>query len=88
MGYYYTFYRPWDMQRIADGKYSGMPFFNQDVKTILFPDDAKNCFGYGQTGIMDREMALSYQKTMTTNQTFFTDLMDENGTDCLIYRIT
>lgn len=90
MGYCYTFYRPWDMKVIGEGNYAGMPFFYTDLqdKVICFPDDINDYLAFIGTGIMDRNMALEYQKVMTENKTLFTDLMDENNTDCLIYRIT
>lgn len=89
MGYYYEFYRPWDMKKINEGKFAGMPFFFTELepKPILIPDDSSG-FLDGATGIMSRDMAIEYQKQMTVNQTIFTDMMDEYSTDCLIYRIT
>jgi hypothetical protein len=88
MGYYYKFYRPYDMKKIDEGKFSGMPFFYTNIKPepILFPDE-ENTFGC-YTGIMNRAMAMEYQRQMTSNQTIFTDMMDEYSTDCLIFRIT
>lgn len=91
MGVYYTFYRPQDMKMIKEGKFAGMPFFFTNLKPepIIFPDDATPYhIGDCYTGIMNREMAIAYQEQMESNQTLFTDLMDENNTDCLIYRIT
>ena len=91
MGYCYSFYRPWDMKKINEGKFSGMPFFFQDLQPepMMFPDEVSPYhIGDCYTGIMNREMAIEYQKQMTINQTIFTDMMDEYSTDCLIYRIT
>ena len=89
MGYYYEFYRPWDMKKINEGKFAGMPFFFTELnpKPILIPDDSSGFLG-SATGIMSRDMAIEYQKQMTVNQTIFTDMMDDYSTDCLIYRIT
>ena len=90
MSVYYRFYRPWDMKCISEGKFVGMPFYRNDLpaKPIQFLDNE----GYGSiyyscTGIMNREMAEKFQSVMDSNKTFFTDLMDKHGTDCLIYRI-
>ena len=91
MGTYYEFYRPQDMKMINKGKFAGMPFFftNLQPAPIMFPDDLTSYhIGDCYTGIMNREMAIAYQEQMEFNQTIFTDMMDENNTDCLIYRIT
>ncbi len=91
MGVYYQFYRPYDMALIEEGKFAGMPFFftNLQPAPIMFPDDATPYhIGDCYTGIMNREIAIAYQKQMETNQTIFTDMMDKYNTDCIIYRIT
>jgi len=91
MGYYYEFYRPWDMKKIEEGKFAGMPFFYTDLepKPFMFPDDATPYhIGDCYTGIMNRDMAIEYQKQMTVNKNIFTAMMDKYSTDCLIYRIT
>jgi hypothetical protein len=76
------------MKKIDEGNFAGMPFFYTNIKPepILFPDE-ENTFG-GYTGIMNRSMAMEYQRQMSSNQTIFTDMMDEYSTDCLIFRIT
>ena len=89
MGCYYTFYDPLhDMKKINEGKFNGMPFFFTDLrhKVIMFPDN-EDSIDYCFTGIMDRNMAMEYQKEMNFNQTLFTDMMDEHNTNCLVYRI-
>ena len=70
MGYYFTFYNPIDMKKINEGKFAGIPFY----QLKMFPDnvDTFSCY----TGIMDRNMALEYQKIMPDNQSMFTDMMD------------
>ena len=91
MGYYYEFYNPQDMKKIDEGKYAGMPFFFGSLfpKPIMFPDEASSYhIGDCYTGIMNRDMAIEYQKQMDINQSLFTDMMDKYNTDCLIYRIT
>lgn len=88
MGYYYEFYRPYDMECIAEGKYAGMPFYynNLPIEIPMFSD---NDDPYNTTGILDRKLAMKLQEeVMTSNETFFTDLMDENNTEVLIFRIT
>lgn len=89
MGYYYKFIRPWDMKVVAEGKYSGMPFFwDIPVRIPLYrDDDPKTTISYTATGIMDRELANRLQKYMVVNNTLFTDLMNEYNTECLIFRI-
>jgi len=88
MGVYYKFIRPWDMKVIDEGKYSGMPFFRTDIldNIVLYPDDHWT-IGYSATAIMNRDIAEYLQGYMTTNNTLFTDLMDEYTTESLIVRI-
>lgn len=90
MGYYYRFIRPWDMKVIDEGKYSGMPFFRTDIpipdNIVLYPDDDWTT-GYSAMAIMDRDVAEYLQGYMTTNNTLFTDLMNEYDTEYLIVRI-
>lgn len=87
MGVYYDFYRPWDMKLIASGKYSGMPFLWNDCKIKLYPDDSES-IDYTCTCIIGRKEAEELQEQMHSNNTLFTDLMNENATDTLIVRIT
>jgi len=90
MGVYYKFIRPWDMKVIAEGKYSGMPFFRTDIpipdNIVFYPDDYWT-IGYNATAIMDRDMAEHLQRYMEVNNTLFTDLMDEYVTESLIVRV-
>ncbi len=86
MGVYYTFYDATNMKKLEDGKFAGMPFDMNNCPPVMeVSDDNLNYF---RTGIMNRKMAEAFQEIMPCNKTFFTDLMDENGTDTLIYRIT
>lgn len=89
MGEYYEFYRPWDMKLLAGGKYAGMPFNQNNCPPVMevYDTDDKYSIDYSRTGLMDRKMAREFQKVMEINPNFFTDLMDENETDSLIYRI-
>ena len=83
----YTFYRPWDMKKIDNGNYVGMPFLNDDCSIRLYPDEEKS-IGQCFTIIIDRNDAVKLQNMMNYNKTLFTDLMDNNATDSLIIRIT
>lgn len=89
MSAYYTFYRPRDMKIIDEGHFLGMPFFWDEwrlpTSIAMYPDD--NSLG-AFTGIMDRETAEMLQFVMSKNKTLFTDMMDEYGTECLIFRVT
>jgi hypothetical protein len=38
--------------------------------------------------LLNRDMAVKLQSEMTDNKTLFTDMMDENETEVLIFRIT
>jgi len=87
MGTYYSFYRPWDMKLLENGKFAGMPFDWNDCPEVMEVFDDENGIDPSRTGLMNRKMAAKFQSIMTTNKTFFTDLMDEYGTDSLIYRI-
>ena len=91
MGYYYKFIRPYDMKIIDQGKFSGMPFYWNNLPIIvpMFPDSKPDMFNecYEMTGIMDRHIAEQLQSVMISNKTLFTDMMDEYNTECLIFRI-
>ena len=91
MGTYYSFYRPNDMKLLDEGKFAGMPFdFNNCPPVMEVFDIEEELYGNfnpARTGLMNRKMAKEFQSIMTVNKTFFTDLMDENNTDALIYRI-
>ena len=64
MGVYYKFYRPWDMKLLEEGKFAGMPFNYTDCPNVMEVMDSKNNIDYSRTGIMDRDMAISFQKIM------------------------
>lgn len=98
MGYYYEFYDPeHKFKKVAEGKFSGMPFYwNKSSLPIEIPMahgleqtvcgvyyDPYNC-----TGLLSRALAVKLQAHMDTNETLFIDLMDENHTDTLVFRIT
>lgn len=91
MGYYYKFIRPYDLKIIKEGKFSGMPFYQQNllVDIPMFSDSKHYMFNecYEMTGIMDRHIAEQLQSIMVDNKTLFTDMMDEYNTECLIFRI-
>lgn len=89
MSKYYRFIRPYDMKVVDEGHFLGMPFFWDEwrlpTSIVMYPDDnSLETF----TGIMDRETAELLQSVMTKNNTLFTDLMDEYGTECLIFMVT
>jgi len=98
MGYYYEFYDPeCDFKKVAEGSFSGMPFYwNNDNLPVEIPMSyglEQTPFGtyhdpYNCTGLLSRELAIKLQEHMTVNKTMFTDLMDENHTDTLVFRIT
>lgn len=85
MGYYYKFYRPWDMKCISEGKFASMPFYWNELpcEIPMFGEDP-----YDTTGLLNRNIATKLQSIMTSNKTMFTDMMDNNATDVLIFRIT
>lgn len=98
MSYYYEFYDPENnFKRVAEGSFSGMPFYwNEENMPVKIPmsfgleqtfcgkqEDIYNC-----TGLLSRKLAIEIQKYMKINKTLFTDLMDENYTDTLIFRIS
>lgn len=97
MGYWYEFYDPeHDFKLVDEGKFAGMPFYETnfpvnvpmafgDVGYYLHPDyaDPYNC-----TGLISRELAIELQKYMECNNTIFTDMMDANHTNTLVFRIT
>ena len=98
MGCYYEFYDPENnFKKVAEGNFSGMPFYwNKENMSIEIPmffgleqtfcgeqEDPYNC-----TGLIGRKLAIKIQENMTINETLFTDLMDENHTDTLVFRIT
>ena len=96
MGYYYSFYDPeHDFKKVAEGKFADMPFYyNKQHLTADIPmvfGLEKTMVGeyenpYNCTGLLGRKLAEKIQKSLT--HTLFTDLMDENHTDTLVFRIT
>lgn len=84
MGYFYTFYDAENGFKIVEkGKYSEMPFYQEDFPIeIPMVGEPYNC-----TGLLSRETAIKVQKHMETNKNLFTDLMDRNHTDTLVFRI-
>ena len=95
---YYTFYDPeHDFKEITSGKFTDMPFYWDETD---LPVDIPMVFGiersfagdyndpYNCTGLLNREIAKKLQEVMPSNETLFTDLMDENYTDTLVFRIT
>lgn len=98
MGYYYEFYDPeHNFKKVNEGKFAGMPFYwsnnSLPVEIPMSHGLEKTLFGtyhdpYNCTGLLSRELAIKLQEHMTVNETMFTDLMDENHTDTLIFRIT
>ena len=99
MGYCYTFYNPErNFEVIDSGKFSGMPMYQNDFP-VKIPMVFGTTSGYGYsdikfndyyncTGIIDRKMAEEIQKYMAINKTIFTDMMDENHIDSIVFRIT
>lgn len=96
MGYYYEFYDPENnFKKVAEGKFSNMPFYweNMPIDIPMVYGLEHNFCGvqedpYNCTGLLSRELAIKIQEYMKTNETLFTDLMDENHTDTLVFRIT
>lgn len=98
MGYYYEFYDPeHKFKKVAEGSFSGMSFYwnkeNMPIEIPMFSGLEQTFCGeledpYNCTGLLGRKLAVEIQKYMKTNKTLFTDLMDENHTDTLVFRIT
>ena len=82
MGYYYEFYDPeHNFKKVAEGKFSGMPFYwNKESMPLEIP----MFHGLEQTFCGEQEDIYN----CTGLNTLFTDLMDENHTDTLVFRIT
>ena len=55
----------------------------------IAPDDSVFCIGacYDTTGLLSRDDAVKLQEVMTSNKTIFTDMMDEEHIDALLFRI-
>ena len=89
MGFYYKFFRPDNFRLIDEGKFAGMPFYQNDLpiqlKMIPCCDDISAC--YDMTGLLSRNDAVKLQEVMTSNKTIFTDMMDEEHIDALLFRI-
>ncbi len=89
MGFYYKFFRPDNFKPIDEGKFAGMPFYWNDLpiqlKMIPCCDDFNAC--YDMTGLLSRKDAVKLQEVMTDNKTIFTDMMDEEHIDALLFRI-
>lgn len=95
MGYYYEFYDPeHNFKKVAEGKFAGMPFYDSmPIEIPMFFGLEQTCCGeqedpYNCTGLLGRKLAIQIQEYMKTNETLFTDIMDENHTDTLVFRIT
>lgn len=92
MGYYYRFYRPDNFKLIDEGKFAGMPFYQNDLpiqlKMIPCCDSPRLwCACHDMTGLLSRKDAVKLQEVMTSNKTIFTDMMDEEHIDALLFRI-
>ena len=91
MGYYYKFFRPDNFKLIDEGKFAGMPFYWNvlllpiQLKMIPCCDDFNAC--YDMTGLLSRKDAVKLQEVMTSNKTIFTDMMDKEHIDALLFRI-
>ena len=85
----YKFYRPWDMKLLEEGNFAGMPFDLKDCLELMEVMDSESPYNidYSRTGLINRKIAEDLQEIMPCNKTFFTDLMDDNATDALVYRI-
>lgn len=93
MGYYYKFYDPHGMKLIDEGKFAGMPFYNNEIEVPMVFGRVDTFGGsyedpYDAVGILNKEMAIEIQKSMTTNETIFTDWMKDFHTDILVFTIT
>lgn len=88
MSVYYTFYEPNNMKEVANGNFAGMPFYYINLPCDLI-QVAENEDEMMPTviGLLPRKLAIQLQEIMPCNNTFFTDLMDENGVDLLIYKV-
>lgn len=89
MGFYYKFFRPDDFKPIDEGKFAEMPFYwnNLPIRLKMIPcrDGISSC--YDMTGLLSRNDAIKLQEVMTDNKTIFTDMMDEEHIDALLFRI-
>lgn len=88
MGRYYEFYdAEHDFKKVASGSFVGMPFFwNKDTMPIEIPMVVDNYYAE-YVGLLNRRIATEVQKYMESNNTLFTDLMDKNNTDILVFKV-
>lgn len=97
MSFYYRFYNPnKNFDCVNEGSFAGIPFYDSDcpieIPMAFEQEKGYGCYDtvddiYNCTGLLNREKAQELQKYMDTNNTLFTDMMDENNTDVLIFRI-
>lgn len=92
MAHYYSFYRADNFKLIDAGEFAGMPFYWDDLpiqlKMIPCDDNLRPwCARYDMTGLLSRKDAVKLQEIMTYNKTIFTDMMDEEHIDALLFRI-
>ena len=93
MGFYYKFFRPDNFKLIDEDKFAGMPFYYSDLpiqlKMIPCCKDKYNPLNecYDMTGLLSRDDAIQLQKIMTSNKTIFTDMMNKEHIDALLFRI-
>jgi hypothetical protein len=81
------------MELIDEGKFDGMPFYWNVLpcKIQMFPCHKDMYYFnecYDMVGLLSRSDANKLQAAMDTNNTLFTDMMDENKIDLLIFKIT
>lgn len=91
MGFYYSFYNPKTMEKIAEDKFSGLYealICNDKIlKYNLEKDDIFYFHPYEVIGILDRKTAIDLQKNMIVNNTLFTDIMEKYNIECIIFKI-
>lgn len=89
MGFYYKFFRPDNFKLIDKGKFAGMPFYQNDLPIQLKMTPCCDTFDacYDMTGLLSRNDAIKLQELMTSNKTIFTDMMDKEHIDALLFRI-
>lgn len=101
MSFCYSFYNPNNnFECVEEGNFVDMPFYDRKypVKVPMAFRQTK-AFGYDETfndpydctGLLSRKNAIELQKYMEENslenKTMFTDLMNKNNTDVLVFRI-
>lgn len=98
MSLYYRFYNPnKNFECVNEGSFVGMPFYDSNCPIkVPMAFGQERGYGYDETfddpydctGLLSRKTAELLQEYMEVNKTLFTDMMNENYTDVLVFRIT